>query len=197
MANIADTSFKVLGTRKAVQDLWNTLQNLGVNSKHIWLGDIAEHYGIDWQNKGIMVRGSIYWAEYEEKENEDYYLLSFDTESAWNEPDELFNEINRILGNELEINYRVIECGCEVFYVHQESGIDFFPEECCVTSSGGPFDEVYEDTYATVADAIQEWCDKMQIERGDRPDEEMVKFIEDFEYEDDCTYFNIYEFQRG
>ena len=32
MANICDTQYKVTGSRKAVADLWNTLQELEVNS---------------------------------------------------------------------------------------------------------------------------------------------------------------------
>ena len=37
------------GTRKAVNDLWNTLQKMEVNSKNIWLYQLAEHYGIDYE----------------------------------------------------------------------------------------------------------------------------------------------------
>lgn len=194
MANIATTTFKVMGTRKAVNDLWETLQQMEVNSKNIWLGDIAKHYGIDFEAKHIMVRGNIYWAEYEEDETNDYYLLSFDTESAWSEPNEIFEEINRILGDELEINYRVTECGCEVFHVHRESVYDFFPEECCVSSYGEPFEEACEDVYDTIDDAINEWCSKMGVAQGDRSNDEMVEFINSFEYEDGETYFYIYPF---
>lgn len=45
-----------------------------VNSRNIWLDDLAKHYGIDYQKKHISVRGHIYWAEYEE--DEDTSLLS-------------------------------------------------------------------------------------------------------------------------
>ncbi|MDY4499496.1 MAG: hypothetical protein SPE04_07990 [Prevotella sp.] len=37
MANQATTTYKVTGTRKAVNDLWSTLQKMEVNSKNIWL----------------------------------------------------------------------------------------------------------------------------------------------------------------
>jgi len=194
MANIADTTFKVLGTRKAVNDLWEALQKLGAGSKNIWLGDLAKHYGIDYEEKHIMVRGNIYWADYEEDPVNGYYLLTLDTETAWNEPNEIFEEINRILGNELEINYRVVECGCEVFHVHQESVYDFFPEECCVSSCGGRFDEAFEDVYDTIHDAVNEWCTKMDIGQGERTDEEMVKFINEYEYDDPDIYFYINPF---
>ena len=83
MANQATTTYKVTGTRKAVNDLWSTLQKMEVNSKNIWLYQLAEHYGIDYETKQISVRGHIYWAEYEEDPASDYYLLSFETETAW------------------------------------------------------------------------------------------------------------------
>lgn len=76
MANQATTTYKVTGTRKAVNDLWSTLQKMKVNSKNIWLYQLAEHYGIDYETKQISVRGHIYWAEYEEDPTNDYYLLS-------------------------------------------------------------------------------------------------------------------------
>ena len=197
MANIATTTFKVLGSRKAVNDLWATLQQMEVNSKKIWLGDLARHYGIDYEARHIMVRGSIYWAEYEEDSSHDCYLLSFETESAWNEPDELFQEIKHLLWDELEINYRVTECGCEVFHVHQESVIDFFPEECCVSSYGTPFDEVCEEMFDTISDAVREWCTRMGIEQGERTNDEMVEFINGYEYDDAETYFYIHPFTFG
>ena len=133
MSNICDTQYKVRGSRKALSDLWNTLQMMGVNSKDVYLYKLAEHYGIDYEHSCISVRGHIYWAEFED--NKDGGLLSFDTESAWTACDLFFDELNKVLGNELSISYREIECGCEIFYVHDEGG--FFPEECCVSSSGG------------------------------------------------------------
>ena len=116
MANQATTTYKVTGSRKAVNDLWSTLQKMEVNSKNIWLYQLAEHYGIDYETKQISVRGHIYWAEYEEDPANDYYLLSFETETAWDACNELFEEINHLLWDELSISYRVCECGCEVYY---------------------------------------------------------------------------------
>ena len=104
MANICDTQYKVTGSRKAVADLWNTLQELEVNSNNVYLYLLAEHYGIDYEKKGISVRGHIYWAEYEENVEDDYALLSFDTESAWSSCDLFFEEVNKALGDELSIS---------------------------------------------------------------------------------------------
>jgi hypothetical protein len=192
MANQATTTYKVTGTRKAVNDLWSTLQKMEVNSKNIWLYQLAEHYGIDYETKQISVRGHIYWAEYEEDPASDYYLLSFETETAWDACNELFEEINHLLWDELSISYRVCECGCEVYYVHDEG--DFFPEEVAVSSSGEPFEDACDDIYTTLKDAINEWCEKMNVEQGERTDEEMMDFINEYEYDDDDTYFYIRQF---
>ena len=107
MSNICDTQYKVRGSRKALSNLWNTLQMMGVNSKDVYLYKLAEHYGIDYEHSCISVRGQIYWAEFED--DEDGGLLSFDTESAWTACDIFFYKLNKVLGNELSISYREIE----------------------------------------------------------------------------------------
>lgn len=56
MSNICDTQYKVRGSHKALSDLWNTLQMMGVNSKDVYLYKLAEHYGIDCEHSGISVR---------------------------------------------------------------------------------------------------------------------------------------------
>lgn len=60
MSNICDTQYKVRGTRKAMTDLWNTFQDLNVNTTNVYLYKLAEHYGIDYEQRGISVRGHIY-----------------------------------------------------------------------------------------------------------------------------------------
>ena len=195
MANTCDTSYKVIGSPKAVKKLWNTLQEMEVNSKNVYLYELAERYGIDYKKNGISVRGFIYWAEFEEKESDDYCLLSFDTETAWSACDLFFDELNKALGGELSISYREIEPGCDIYFVHDECG--WFPEECCVSSSGEPFEESCGDVFSTVKDAINEWCTKMNIEQGERTDAEMLEYISEYEYDDLDTYFYINEFTFG
>ena len=195
MANTCDTSYKVIGSPKAVKKLWNTLQEMEVNSKNVYLYELAERYGIDYQKKGISVRGFIYWAEFEEKESDDYCLLSFDTETAWSACDLFFDELNKVLGGELSISYREIEPGCDIYFVHDECG--WFPEECCVSSSGEPFEESCGDVFSTVKDAINEWCTKLNIEQGERTDAEMLEYISEYDYDDLDTYFYINEFTFG
>ena len=195
MANTCDTSYKVIGSPKAVKKLWNTLQEMEVNIKNVYLYELAERYGIDYKKKGISVRGFIYWAEFEEKESDDYCLLSFDTETAWSACDLFFDELNKALGGELSISYREIEPGCDIYFVHDECG--WFPEECCVSSSGEPFEESCGDVFSTVKDAINEWCTKMNIEQGERTDAEMLEYISEYDYDDLDTYFYINEFTFG
>ena len=175
MANHATTTYKVTGTRKAVNALWAILQKLEVNSRNVWLDDLAKEFCIDYEAKYISVRGHIFWAEYEE--DNDTSLLSFETETAWDACNDLFFEINRLLGDELSISYRCCECGCDVYYVHDEG--NYFPEECCVCSDGEPFGEAFDDVYDTIEDAIKEWVNKTGIEQGDRTNEQMIEFIND------------------
>ena len=190
MANICDTQYKVMGERKAVADLWHTLLTMEVNTKNVSLNRLAEHYGIDYEKMGISVRGHIYWAEFEE--DDDICLLSFDTESAWSACDQFFEELNNTLGGELSISYREIECGCNLFYVHDEQG--FFTEECCVSSSGEPFEDACEDVFDSCQDAIAKWCEKTGVPQGDRTEDEMVEFINGYEYDDEDTYYYINKF---
>lgn len=59
MANQATTTYKVTGTRKAVNALWAVLQKMEVNSRNVWLDDLAKEFGIDYSAKHICVRGHI------------------------------------------------------------------------------------------------------------------------------------------
>ena len=76
--------------------------------------------------------------------------------------------------------------------MHDEG--DFFPEEVAVSSCGEPFEDACDDIYTTLNDAINEWCEKMDIEQGEKSDEEMMDIIDEYEYDDDDTYFNIRQF---
>lgn len=53
------------------------------------------------------------------------------------------------------------------------------------------FEDAYDDVYDTVKDAINEWVSKTGIEQGERTEEQMVNFINKYEYENGETYFYI------
>ena len=76
--------------------------------------------------------------------------------------------------------------------MHDEG--DFFPEEVAVSSCVDSFDDACDDIYTTLKDAINEWCVKMNIDQGERTDEEMMDFINEYDYKDDETYFYIRTF---
>ncbi len=194
MANSCNTQYKVTGSRKAVADLWKTLQDLEVNSNDVYLYLLAEHYGIDYEKKGISVRGHIYWAEYEENVEDDYALLSFDTESAWASCDMLFDEVNKVLGYELSISWREVEPGCDIFYTHDEN--DFFPEECYITAYGDIFEDC-EGAYPTIGDAVNKWCEKTGVSLDGKTEQEMMDFINDYEYDTEDTGFCINQITFG
>jgi len=103
-----------------------------------------------------------------------------------------FDELNHVLGDALSINFREVECGCEVFYVHDEGG--FFPEECLVGCSDDQFSENGEIVVDSIDDAILGWCQAMGIEQGNRSQDDMVKFINDYEYDDEDSYYYIHPF---
>ena len=108
MANQATTTYKVTGTRKAVNALWAILQKLEVNSRNVWLDDLAKEFGIDYEAKYISVRGHIFWAEY--KEDNDTCLLSFETETAWDACNEL---VYRMLTIIIAVVVLLQYCACK------------------------------------------------------------------------------------
>jgi len=193
MANICNTTVKLVGTAKALNDFYVALQGLNVNSKNIPLYMLAEYYGIDYEANHIGVRGKIYYAEMENDDSGQPYMLTICLESAWNFPETIFEEINHLLWDELKYSYREVEPGCDVFYVSDPLGV--FPEECCVSAYGEPFEEACEDVYATVDEAIELWCKAMNVERGERDNKTMLDLINDYDYgEESESYFYINEF---
>ena len=224
MANHCFTTYKILGTEKAVKDLFTTIEALQTTVKgldecsdsdflesilkthglenvfedlktqttiRLWLGDLAEHYGINCEEREINDRGHICFVKYETIEKEDKHLLTVKTDTAWIGCSSLFNAINEVLGDELSISYREWEWGTEYFCVHDEGG--FFPEECIALGLGKPFEELYYAYFDTIEAAIHEWCFRMGVERGCKSQEEMVDYIHNYVYKDEDTYFVIYE----
>ena len=182
------TSYKIVGSNEAITNLWSTLESMSVNKDNVMLANLAQHYNIDYEGEGIDVRGYIYKAEDNSDVDNDYYQLSIETDTADYACDELFDAIKEALENEISISYRELVPGCLKFFVHDEG--NFFPEECVVLSSGEPFEEWEGKLFGTIEEAIQEWCSKMGVERGELPQGEEVDYINEYEYDD--LYFDTY-----
>ena len=188
MANHCYTTYKITGSQKAVKKLWDTLVSMDVKTKEVWLADLSEHYGIDYENRQISVRGCILCAEYEEGEN----LLTLRTRTAWAGCHKFFWAVNEVLGYEMSISFREKEPDSGIFRIHDEG--EFFAKICCVFSFGDPFDELYFYDFNSIEDAIQEWCSKMGVERGDKSEEEMIDYINGYEYDEKGSYFEIQKY---
>lgn len=224
MANHCYTTYKIIGTEKAVKDLFTTIEALQTTFKGLegypdpdfieaiykanglvkefeklkaqtrsvlFLGDLAEHYGINCEERKIYCRGHIHSVKYETIEKEDKHLLAVETDTAWEGCHSLFNAINEVLGNELSISFREYEPMTNYFCIHDEGG--FFPERCVVLAFGEPFEELCYAYFNSIEAAIHEWCFRMGVERGDKSEEEMVNYIHNYVYNNENTYFVIYE----
>ena len=155
----------------------------------LFLGDLAEHYGINCEERKIYCRGHIHSVKYETIEKEDKHLLTVETDTAWEGCHSLFNAINEVLGNELSISFREYEPMTEYFCIHDEGG--FFPQKCVASINDGCcLRYVYFDT---IKAAIHQWCSMMGVERGDKSEEEMVEYINNYVYTEGDNYFFIHE----
>ena len=188
MANHCYTIYKITGSEKAVKNLWDTLVSMGVNAECVSLSDLAEHYGIDYQSRQISVRGCIFYAEYESGEN----LLTLRTRTAWLGCHKFFWALNVVLGDEMSISYWEKEISAGVFCIHDEG--EFFTSKCCVYSYGDPFEHLLYVDFDSIEDAIQEWCSKMGVERDDKSEEEMIDYINGYDYGEMDSYFEIQKY---
>ena len=188
MANHCYTSYKITGSQKAVKNLWDTLVSMGINTESVSLSDLAEHYGIDYQSRQISVRGELFFAEYESSEN----LLTLKTMTAWLGCHKFFWALNEVLGDEMSISYFEKEISAGVFCIHDEG--EFFTAKCCVYSNGDPFDHLLYVDFDSIEDAIQEWCSKMGVERDDKSEEEMIDYINGYDYGEIDHYFEIQKY---
>lgn len=201
MANYAFTTFKVTGPRKQVKELADGLKILFEKSSDKWvdLWNVAEYFKINPNECDFNLRGEIYGVEYEEDNEKDSCVATINAASAHFPCLELFDEINSVLGGELRISYRWYVSEQEIYYVHDIDGL--LPEECVVHSMGGPFGEERDwEAVATVREAIDEWVAKTGIPQVNRTDDEMLDFINNYDYskfeedDDDWVFYTIYRF---
>ena len=121
MPNWAYTSYRIVGKKEEVQDLYSKIQQLQNMEEplepngfgHLWLGCLVTILGGDW-NK-IYCRGHI--IDY----SLDDSVLSIDTETAWSEMQEVRHFIEKVYPA-LKIYYYEEECGCEIYQTNDRHG---------------------------------------------------------------------------
>ena len=124
---------------------------------------------------------------------DDAIILSIDDENIWDSCFDDLKELNETeFNNELIISMRVIDDSYRDFLIHDDA--DFFTEDVVISSSG-----IFEDNFCepfSVKDAIMMWCDIMDKEQGNRTDDEMISYINNYDYDDEDDTLKIYKFEK-
>lgn len=124
---------------------------------------------------------------------DDAIILSVDEENIFESCFDDLKEMNETkFNNELIISMRVIDDSYRDFLIHDDA--DFFTEDVVVSSSG-----IFEDNFCepfSVKDAIMMWCDIMDKEQGNRTDDEMISYINNYDYDDEDDALKIYKFEK-
>lgn len=124
---------------------------------------------------------------------DDAIILSVDEENIWESCFDDLKEMNETeFNNELIISMRVIDDRYRDFLIHDD--VDFFTEDVVISSSG-----IFEDNFCepfSVKDAIMMWCDIMDKEQGNRTDDEMISYINNYDYDDEDDALKIYKFEK-
>jgi hypothetical protein len=124
---------------------------------------------------------------------DDAIILSVDEENIWESCFDDLKELNETeFNNELIISMRVIDESYKDFFIHDDFG--FFTEDVVISSSG-----IFEDNFCepfSVKDAIMMWCDIMDKEQGNRTDDEMISYINNYDYDDEDDTLKIYKFEK-
>ena len=123
---------------------------------------------------------------------DDAIILSVDEENIWESCFDDLKELNETeFNNELIISMRVIDDSYKDFLIYDDFG--FFTEDVVMSSSG-----IFEDNFCEpflVKDAIMMWCDIMNQEQGNRTDDEMISYINNYNYDDEDDALEIYKFK--
>jgi len=143
MPNWAYTTYKIVGKKEEIADLYNKIEQLGKTEEPLvppdfgnyWLGCLITILGGNW--KEIHCRGSITCSSMDDD------VLSIDTETAWGEMDEVRHFIEKIYPA-LNIYYYEEECGCEIYQTNDKHG-HFFPERYILDDFEGDGPEYYDD----------------------------------------------------
>ena len=121
MANWCDTSYRIVGKKEEVYELYSKLQQLENIQEPLvpndfgvlWLGCLVTVLGGDWND--IHCRGKIIDFSLDDD------VLSIYTETAWGEMDEVRHFIEKVYPA-LKIYYYEEECGCGIYQTNDKHG---------------------------------------------------------------------------
>lgn len=188
MPNWCFTTYKIISRGEENKEYLKLKKYLDENwEKELWIGNLANYYGVDFESLGISARGWV--STY----SEDDGVITLDVESAWDANDLLFDEINKATGNKLIISLRAEEPNCDLWYIRDEGG--FFPEKYYVDCYGGS-PEFEPQSFETLKEVVDLWCKMTGEKRNGRTDEQMLEVIEEWESDEDDIFFNVHEFAR-
>lgn len=190
MANICDTEVIIRGPQEVLENLNNILDEFWSQAplgKAIPMIDFLKYLEVESDD----VRGSITYHYLDKDITTGKDMLLIDTESKWTPMDNAFKALNKSLENVLTISRRAIEPGCDLYWVCDPC--DDFPEECYVIDYING-----ESDVMTIADAIDNWCEIVNISRDGRSDREMLNVIYGYNNEtiNNDKAYEIHEFKR-
>ena len=145
MPNWCFTTYKCVGDIEEILDLNNKLMELD-NMKeplepngfgNLWLGCLVKILGGDAEK--VYCRGDITEFSYNEEDD----VLTIDTQTAWNEMEEVRFFLKKVYPS-LEIYYYEEEPGCEIYQTNDRHG-RFFPQRFILDDLDGEGPEYYED----------------------------------------------------
>ena len=145
MPNWSFNTYKCVGDIKEILDLNNKLMELD-NMKeplepngfgNLWLGCLVKILGGDAEK--VYCRGDITEFSYNEEDD----VLTIDTQTAWNEMEEVRFFLKKVYPS-LEIYYYEEEPGCEIYQTNDRHGY-FFPQRYILDDLDGEGPEYYND----------------------------------------------------
>ena len=160
MANLCFTSYRIVGKKEEVNDLFAKIKQLDDMDKplvengfgNLWLGCLVTILGGNWKN--IYCRGSI--IDFSLNDN----ILSIETESAGNEMSEVRHFIEEVFPT-LNIFYYEEESGCEIYQTN-DHGKQFFSFRFILDNLDGDGPEYYDNTDSLLEDASEIFGKKLK-----------------------------------
>ena len=110
MANICITDFRLIGTKESAEkmrDFINSLQGKTNLLRNYGMYNAFKELGCENVDNDVVKRATAY--DLNINPYQDKFMLSFMTESAWEEPSDMISFINDKLGLNMSINYHAEE----------------------------------------------------------------------------------------